>query len=374
MAIRDFNNPMGLLQQAGLGINNNPTGSLGLNISPIFDARTKQAEEEAKRKRAEQSLKLQNFADTLRMVNANKSGNTQGVALYSNRLANRRAEEQARLDEAKRKAGIEAYLNTPEGSKYRQAYELKDKLGINLPTATDRKYEKAGDGFYRYIDGDQEKVFGGIEIVDPKFIQTTEDNPMGLSEDQIFNRTDKLSDDYRAGSKDFITIRDSMGKVLESAINPSPFGDLAIIFSAMKVLDPGSVVRESEFKTVEQAAPYLTRLGFDKNKIESFKEGKLLTPDQRADVVGTVLNFYNSSNRSQQGIMDYYANRAVQSGLKSENVIYDFGDSVTPKIELFNYVNNLYQLDNNALILESQKQTDDEKKKLILKEFERRDK
>jgi len=132
MAIRDFNNPMGLLQQAGLGINNNPTGSLGLNISPIFDARTKQAEEEAKRKRAEQSLKLQNFADTLRMVNANKSGNTQGVALYSNRLANRRAEEQARLDEAKRKAGIEAYLNTPEGSKYRQAYELKDKLGIDV--------------------------------------------------------------------------------------------------------------------------------------------------------------------------------------------------------------------------------------------------
>lgn len=280
----------------------------------------------------------------------------------------------AQKKEAERKADIEAYLNTPEGSKYRPAYELKEKLGIDLPTATDRKYEKAGDGFYRYIDGDQEKVFGGVEIVDPNFIKPTEDNPIGLSEDQIFNRTDKLSDDYRAGSKDFITIRDSMGKVLESAINPSPFGDLAIIFSAMKVLDPGSVVRESEFKTVEQAAPYLTRLGFDKNKIESFKEGKLLTPDQRADVVGTVLNFYNSSNRSQQGIMDYYANRAVQSGLKSENVIYDFGASVTPKIELFNYVNNLYKLDNNALILESQKQTDDEKKKLILKEFERRDK
>ena len=47
MAIRDFNNPMGLL-----GLNNNPTGSLGLNISPTLDAaRAKQAEEdEAKEK------------------------------------------------------------------------------------------------------------------------------------------------------------------------------------------------------------------------------------------------------------------------------------------------------------------------------------
>lgn len=93
MAIRDFNSPMGLLQN-----NNNSTGSLGLDLSSIVEARAKQAEEdEEKRKRAEQSLKLQNFADTLRMVNANKSGNTQGVALYSERLANRRAQEAARL-------------------------------------------------------------------------------------------------------------------------------------------------------------------------------------------------------------------------------------------------------------------------------------
>ena len=108
MAIRDFNNPMGLL-----GINNNPTGSLGLNISPTLDARAKQAEEdEAKRKRAEQSLKLQNFADTLRMVNANKSGNTQGVALYANRLANRRAEEQARLKAEQAKRDEEKLINS----------------------------------------------------------------------------------------------------------------------------------------------------------------------------------------------------------------------------------------------------------------------
>jgi hypothetical protein len=121
MAIYDFNNPMGLL-----GVNNNPTGSLGLNISPTLDARAKQAEEdEAKRKRAEQSLKLQNLADTFRMVNANKSGNTQGVALYSNRLANRRAEEQARL-------------------KAEQAKRDQEKLLASLPPETQRIFEIFG--------------------------------------------------------------------------------------------------------------------------------------------------------------------------------------------------------------------------------------
>tara|TARA_R110000868_G_scaffold141321_1_gene357832 strand:- start:336 stop:1607 length:1272 start_codon:yes stop_codon:yes gene_type:complete len=239
------------------------------------------------------------------------------------------------------------------------------------------KYAKAADGFYRWIDGPNagQKVFGDVERFDKDAIEQSDANPLGLSKKDLFDRSDKLSDDFRAGSKDFITIRDSMGKVLQSAINPSPFGDLSIIFSAMKVLDPGSVVRESEFKTVEKAAPYLTRLGFDQDKIEAFKAGKLLTPEQRADVVGTVLDFYQSSNQSQQGLSAFYSDRAVKSGLDPKDVIFDFGASVTPKIDIYNYVKNLYQLDNEALILESQNTTiDDEKKKLILKELKRREK
>ena len=244
-------------------------------------------------------------------------------------------------------------------------------------SSTEPKYAKAADGFYRWIDGPNagQKVFGDVERFDKDAIEPSDTNPLGLSKKEIFDRVNQLSDDFRAGSKDFITIRESMGKVLQSAINPSPFGDLSIIFSAMKVLDPQSVVRESEFKTVEQAAPYLTRFGFDQDKIESFKAGRLLTPEQRADVVGTVLNFYQSSNQSQQGLSDFYADRAVKSGLDAKDVVYDFGASITPKIDTYNYVRNLYQLDNDALILESQNTTiDDEKKKLILKELKRREK
>ncbi len=46
-------------------------------------------EEEKKRKKAEQMMKLQNLADTFNMVNAQKSGNAQGVALYYNRIKQR---------------------------------------------------------------------------------------------------------------------------------------------------------------------------------------------------------------------------------------------------------------------------------------------
>ena len=88
MAMLDFNTPGGLLN-----LNPSNTGSLGINLSPINEQKKI---DEQKRKRAEESKKLQDFADLLRMINANQSGNAQEAAMFSNRMAQRRAEQEAR--------------------------------------------------------------------------------------------------------------------------------------------------------------------------------------------------------------------------------------------------------------------------------------
>ncbi|QDP64553.1 MAG: hypothetical protein Tp1100DCM00d2C33371621_11 [Prokaryotic dsDNA virus sp.] len=237
--------------------------------------------------------------------------------------------------------------------------------------ATDRKYEKAADGFYRYVD-DGSKVFGDVEIVDPNFIQPTEDNPMGLSNKEIFERSDKLSDDFRAGSKDFIVSRDSMKRILDAANDPSPFGDLSIIFSAMKVLDPNSVVRESEFQTVADAAPLLERLGFSKDKIEAVQAGNKLTDAQRADVVGTVLDFYKSAVISQKSLEEFYANKAITSGLKPEDVIFDYGATVVPKIQDFEFIVSLQNMTIDQLKNIDRSKFTEKQKEIFLKELKNR--
>jgi hypothetical protein len=242
---------------------------------------------------------------------------------------------------------------------------------IGKENKSDRKYEKAADGFYRYID-DGKKVFGDVEVVDPNFIKPTEDNPMGLNKKERFDRSDKLSDDFRAGSKDFIVSRDSMKRILDAANDPSPFGDLSIIFSAMKVLDPNSVVRESEFKTVADAAPLLVRLGFSRDKVEAMTAGNKLTDTQRADVVGTVLKFYNSATSSQNELQDFYAKRATQSGLKPEDVIFDYGATVVPKIEAFNFIQNLQTMSKDQLTQLDRSEFTEKQKELFLKELKKR--
>jgi hypothetical protein len=386
-------------------------------------------------KKAKTKEGLQNLRDTLAIIGARRSGNYALAEQMKQQVNLRKQQEEQQKKQAKRQADIEAYLNTPEGSKYRQAYELKNMLGIDMPSptqrkiikgadgfnyyadtgervlpnvvtspetskrttikgadgfnyfvdtgervlpsvvknekATDRKYEKAADGFFRYID-DGSKVFGDVEIVDPNFIEPTENNPMGLSKKEIFDRSDKLSDDFRAGSKDFIISRDSMKRILDAANDPSPFGDLSIIFSAMKVLDPNSVVRESEFKTVADAAPLLERLGFSKNKIEAIQAGNKLTNQQRADVVGTVLDFYKSAVISQKSLEEYYANRAISSGLKPDDVIFDYGATVVPKIQDFEFIVSLQNMSIDQLQNIDRSKFTDKQKEIFLKELKKR--
>lgn len=59
-------------------------------------------------------------------------------------------------------------------------------------------------------------------------------------------------------------------------------GDLAGIFAFMKTIDPGSVVRESEFKNAEQSMGMLQRIGIFPNKILA---GERLSQKQRKEFI-----------------------------------------------------------------------------------------
>ena len=80
--------------------------------------------------------------------------------------------------------------------------------------------------------------------------------------------------------KQFSDQTSAYGRVVASVDDPSPSGDLALIFNFMKVLDPGSVVREGEFATAQNAGGIDQRTRSLYNRITS---GERLTPEQRAD-------------------------------------------------------------------------------------------
>ncbi len=87
----------------------------------------------------------------------------------------------------------------------------------------------------------------------------------------------------------------SFEKIKNTATDPSAAGDLALIFSFMKVLDPGSTVREGEFAAAAAAAGVDERIVASINKAVS---GQKLSMGQRADFLKQAEKFY-AAHRSQ---------------------------------------------------------------------------
>jgi hypothetical protein len=137
---------------------------------------------------------------------------------------------------------------------------------------------------------------------------------------QIADAEEGLRKELSVLSKPFADVRDAMGRIRASASNPSAAGDLALIFNYMKVLDPGSTVREGEFATAQNSAGIPERLRAQYNKVIS---GERLGDDQRKDFVDRAEGLYGSQLSIQKRQEDEYRRLAKGRGANPENVVID---------------------------------------------------
>jgi len=80
--------------------------------------------------------------------------------------------------------------------------------------------------------------------------------------------------------KDYSDMKSAFGQVVSSLSQGTPIGDVAGATKVMKLLDPGSVVRESELGIAMAASGRMDRLN---NYFSNMMTGQKLTPTQRED-------------------------------------------------------------------------------------------
>lgn len=162
--------------------------------------------------------------------------------------------------------------------------------------------------------------------------KTAEQNKAGetkvLGGKLAFDSENKLRDEYQTQSKTFIKVRDAFSKVNAAAKDPTAAGDIALVYSYMKILDPDSVVREGEFATAQNAASIPDRV---LNAYNKALQGERLNDKQRADMVNQAKKVYESQKESQDKLTKNYKGLAKSYGLKEENIITDVSlDGVAP--------------------------------------------
>lgn len=184
---------------------------------------------------------------------------------------------------------------------------------VDTSVTSDRKTAKDRNGVLRFTD-DGERVFPNVEKVD-----TAEDKLKRAAEN--IKTEEGLRKEFNTLLKDFNLVSGAYARVKAAADEPSAAGDLALIFNYMKMLDPGSTVREGEFATAQNAAGVGGRIVALYNNV---LEGQRMNTTQRADFVGRSNKLFQAATTEAQKTADAYKGIATRNGVNVDNVLANF--------------------------------------------------
>jgi hypothetical protein len=179
--------------------------------------------------------------------------------------------------------------------------------------------EKMSDTQRNYLQA-QKEGYQGTFFEYQRDLKKAGASNINLGDQKAFDNTLKLRGDFRSEPvyKGFQEIESAYGQINKGLDAKSPAGDLAAATKFMKLLDPTSVVRESELAMAMAATGALDRLY---NYAKMLTTGEKLTPNQRDDFRTLANEFYSTSYNQYNTKRDEYVGIAERNKLSIEDVV-----------------------------------------------------
>lgn len=161
------------------------------------------------------------------------------------------------------------------------------------------------------------------EFMDQQNFMTGQQKDQASMSNMNIDNESKLRGDYSKASGNFKVVSEQIQTIQSIAQRaPSAAGDLSLIFSYMKLVDPGSTVREGEQASAANAAGVPDRLRALYNRVMT---GERLAPAQRGDFINTSGDLYQGWLDKQKQTDDSFRGIANRSRVNPENVILPYG-------------------------------------------------
>lgn len=149
-------------------------------------------------------------------------------------------------------------------------------------------------------------------------IASVDKAPSADDKNQPFKNANTLRDEFNTQSKDFYAITRAYQNIQTAAAKPSAAGDLSLIFGYMRILDPGSTVREGEFANAENAGGIPARIRARYNKVLN---GERLDDTQRNDFVTQAGNLFEGQKKVQGKLRQRYSDLAKRAQIDPLDVV-----------------------------------------------------
>lgn len=139
-----------------------------------------------------------------------------------------------------------------------------------------------------------------------------------LTAEQAFSMETTLRNDFTKRAASTADMKRSHEVLKASGADSGPVGDVALVFAFMKMLDPGSVVRESEFAVAEATAGRLDRLYMD--IVKKTQTGERLTPDQRKQYMELADKYMEAAIEHEDRVKKGLEKVVMNYGLNPEHI------------------------------------------------------
>ena len=161
---------------------------------------------------------------------------------------------------------------------------------------------------------------------------------LGMRKDAFGAHQPKIGDVSDLGkrwlseSKNFLAMMESANQLLASAKENSAAGDIGMIFTFMKALDPTSVVRENEQASAQNAAGVPERV---RNVYNNLLTGQRLSPKQRNEFISFANRLVKASMPEQERRNKYFTDLSNAYNISPSLVVRDFYPGLTDVIDSY---------------------------------------
>jgi hypothetical protein len=131
--------------------------------------------------------------------------------------------------------------------------------------------------------------------------------------------TISLSNEFSNQSKEFRLASQALPAVLNSS--PDAAGDMQMVYGLMKIYDPTSVVRETEFANAENARGVPDSIRGTWNKMMN---GERLTTQQRDQFRASARNVYEGRLSQQKQLESEFRRQGASFGLNPDQIVRDY--------------------------------------------------
>lgn len=146
-------------------------------------------------------------------------------------------------------------------------------------------------------------------------LEALKDGNNPISVEKRFDMEKALRSDYNNLTGEFFKVQDAYRRV--RAAQPNAAGDLSLIFSFMKMLDPGSVVREGEFANAQNTTSVPEQV---KNIYNRVMSGERLNENQRESFMSQTEDLMKAAKSREKEVRAQLAPSIKNYGLNADNV------------------------------------------------------